>query len=69
MSSPAAPMSPSETDGFTVNKKIETIIKQNFKMLLLTMPGERVMDPVPVGNKNTIQSYRDRTNRFFRSSR
>tara|TARA_R110000824_G_scaffold333159_1_gene519761 strand:+ start:17884 stop:18249 length:366 start_codon:yes stop_codon:yes gene_type:complete len=45
MSSPAAPMSPSETDGFTVNKRIETIIKQNFKMLLLTMPGERVMDP------------------------
>ena len=45
MSSPAAPMTPSETDGFTINRNIQNIIKQNFKMLLLTMPGERVMDP------------------------
>jgi len=45
VSSPTAPMESSETDGFKVNKKISDIIKQNFKMLLLTSPGERVMDP------------------------
>jgi phage baseplate assembly protein W len=38
-------MTPSETDGFKINRKIQDIVKQNFKMLLLTMPGERVMDP------------------------
>ena len=45
MSSPAAPMETSETDGFKINRKIQEIVKQNFKMLLLTMPGERIMDP------------------------
>lgn len=45
MSSPTAPMGSSDTDGFEVNRTIQKIIKQNFKMLLLTLPGERVMDP------------------------
>jgi hypothetical protein len=31
--------------GFTMNKDIVRMIKQNFKMLLLTVPGERVMEP------------------------
>ena len=31
--------------GFTMNKSIVRMIKQNFKMLLLTIPGERVMEP------------------------
>jgi phage baseplate assembly protein W len=32
-------------DGFTMLKTIRSTIKQNFKMLLLTNPGERVMVP------------------------
>ena len=32
-------------DGFTMLKTFQETIKQNFKMLLLTLPGERVMDP------------------------
>lgn len=32
-------------DGFTMLKTIEDMVKQNFRMLLLTIPGERVMDP------------------------
>ena len=32
-------------DGFTMLKTIKQTVKQNFKMLLLTNPGERVMSP------------------------
>lgn len=32
-------------DGFGMIKDFKTMIKQNFKMLLLTYPGERVMEP------------------------
>tara|TARA_Y100000592_G_C5440492_1_gene303104 strand:+ start:1061 stop:1429 length:369 start_codon:yes stop_codon:yes gene_type:complete len=32
-------------DGFKMIKKFKTLIKQNFKMLLLTEQGERVMEP------------------------
>lgn len=42
--SPALPLSPSDSDGFTLNKTILQVCHQNFKMLLLTNPGERVMD-------------------------
>jgi phage baseplate assembly protein W len=33
------------TDGFQMLKKIRDVVKQNFKMLVLTNPGERVMEP------------------------
>lgn len=33
------------SDGFTMLKTIKQTVKQNFKMLILTIPGERVMDP------------------------
>jgi phage baseplate assembly protein W len=32
-------------DGFRTIKSFRSLIKQNFKMLLLTNPGERVMEP------------------------
>tara|TARA_R100000008_G_C3530793_1_gene139166 strand:- start:321 stop:689 length:369 start_codon:yes stop_codon:yes gene_type:complete len=32
-------------DGFGMIKNFRTMVKQNFKMLLLTHPGERVMEP------------------------
>lgn len=33
------------TDGFAMIKSIKDMIKQNLKMLILTNPGERVMEP------------------------
>lgn len=42
---PKLPLTISKTDGYTSIKTLKTLIKQNFKMLILTNPGERVMDP------------------------
>jgi len=42
--SPRLPLSTSDEDGFTMNKTILQVCHQNLKMLLLTNPGERVMD-------------------------
>ena len=39
------PLERSPQDGFGMIKNFQTLIKQNFKMLLLTDPGERVMEP------------------------
>ena len=39
------PLTPDSADGFTMIKGLRALIKQNLKMLLLTMPGERVMQP------------------------
>ena len=39
------PLTQDSGDGFTMIKSIKGMIKQNFKMLLLTNPGERVMEP------------------------
>ncbi len=39
------PLSYSVEDGpYALNKNIVDVVKQNFKMLLLTIPGERIMD-------------------------
>tara|TARA_Y100001970_G_C13672296_1_gene573634 strand:+ start:233 stop:598 length:366 start_codon:yes stop_codon:yes gene_type:complete len=32
-------------DGFKMIKTVRTMLRQNLKMLLLTIPGERVMEP------------------------
>lgn len=42
---PKLPLTKDSGDGFTLIKDFETMIKQNLKMLLLTMPGERIMNP------------------------
>ena len=39
------PLTKDSVDGFAMIKDFRTLIKQNFKMLLLTNPGERVMHP------------------------
>jgi len=44
--SPKLPLATDETDGaYELNKNFEETVQQNFKMLLLTSPGERVMNP------------------------
>ena len=40
----ALPLRYSTTDGYEMNKSIKDVLKQNLKMLVLTNPGERVMD-------------------------
>ena len=43
--SPVVPIERDDETGFAMNSTIQTLLKQNFKMLLLTSPGERVMHP------------------------
>jgi len=39
------PLARDASDGYGMIKSFKTMIRQNFKMLLLTSPGERVMEP------------------------
>jgi len=39
------PITRNTADGFTMIKDFQTLVRQNFKMLVLTSPGERVMEP------------------------
>ena len=49
------PLARDSSDGFGMIKNFKTMIKQNFKMLLLTNPGERVMEPdFGVGRKKFL---------------
>jgi len=41
----ALPLRIDSGDGFRMNKSLKPLVKQNLKMLLLTIPGERIMDP------------------------
>jgi len=41
----ALPLTYNVSDGYTMITSIKKLIKQNFKMLILTNPGERVMNP------------------------
>lgn len=43
--SPALPLTLDKADGYKMNKSIKDVVKQNFTMLLLTAPGERIMMP------------------------
>jgi uncharacterized protein len=44
--SAALPLTVNEVDGpYRLNKNIEELAKQNLKMVLFTIPGEKVMDP------------------------
>lgn len=42
---PSLPIIRDSADGFAVIRDFPALVKQNLKMLLLTIPGERVMDP------------------------
>lgn len=39
------PITRDVADGYTMIHDFETLIRQNLKMLMLTSPGERVMEP------------------------
>jgi|3_EtaG_2_1085321.scaffolds.fasta_scaffold185635_2 hypothetical protein len=43
--SPVLPLTLDPKDGILLNKTYASVGKQNLKMLILTVPGERVMDP------------------------
>ena len=49
------PLERDPSDGFQMNKSFKDMIRQNFKMLLLTTPGERIMEPdFGVGLKTSL---------------
>ena len=39
------PLSKDNLDGFSLNKTLQSVLKQNLKHVLLTIPGERMMNP------------------------
>ena len=43
---PKLPLRRHDLDGYELIKRHSDLVKQNFKMLLLTHPGERLMDPL-----------------------
>jgi phage baseplate assembly protein W len=43
--SPTTPLTTDSRDGIKLNKEYIDLVNQNLKMLLLTSPGERIMDP------------------------
>jgi phage baseplate assembly protein W len=43
--SPSLPLTVDVQDGFRLNKTYKQVVQQNFTNLLLTIPGERIMDP------------------------
>ena len=53
----ALPLELDSGDGFIMNKSYKALVRQNLKMLILTSPGERVMEPdFGVGVKNYLFS-------------
>ena len=49
------PITRNTADGFTMIRDFQTLVRQNFKMLILTSPGERVMEPeFGVGIRNFL---------------
>ena len=42
---PMLPLHPSGQDGYALIKDYRTLVQQNLKCLLLTNPGERIMEP------------------------
>ena len=59
----ALPIVQDGSDGFRMIKNMRSLIKQNLKMLILTNPGERVMEPdFGVGiNQFLFQNFSDDT--------
>jgi len=66
---PKLPLSYDGTDGFALLKSFPQMAKQNFKMLILTNPGERVMNPdYGVGiTRYLFENFSDNTYRVIDS--
>jgi phage baseplate assembly protein W len=43
--SPTVPLAIDPRDGIKLNKEYMELVQQNLKMVILTSPGERIMDP------------------------
>lgn len=68
--SPKLPLTLSPRGGYVLNDTIPQMIKQNLKMLLLTSPGERIMDNnFGVGLKNFLFEQNVRNTRQALKSR
>lgn len=53
--SPKLPLQLDTSDGYGLNKTYAEMVGQNLKMLILTSPGERIMDPeFGVGIRNYL---------------
>jgi hypothetical protein len=53
--SPKLPLQKDASDGYMLNKTYAEMVSQNLKMLILTAPGERIMDPeYGVGIRNYL---------------
>ena len=53
--SPKLPLVYNETQGYQMNTGFVELVLQNLKMIVLTSPGERIMDPdFGVGLKNYL---------------
>lgn len=53
--SPKLPLTLDPADGYALNKNYQELISQNIKMVVLTAPGERIMDPFfGVGLRNYL---------------
>ena len=53
--SPKLPITLDEEDGHALNKTYPEMVLQNMKMIILTCPGERMMDPLfGVGLRNYL---------------
>tara|TARA_R100001082_G_C4274490_1_gene121205 strand:+ start:228 stop:605 length:378 start_codon:yes stop_codon:yes gene_type:complete len=71
--SPKLPLTLDSTDGYRLTRSVKEVVAQNLKMLVLTSPGERVMDPLfgvglfnflfELNNGNTKTQLRERIRR------
>ena len=60
--SPKLPLTIDHADGHTLTKTHREMVNQNLKMLILTIPGERIMDPrFGVGLKTFLFEHNDST--------
>ena len=64
--SPKLPLMKDPADGYALNKTYREMVSQNLKMIVLTAPGERIMEPnfgVGLRNylfkQNTQQTYHE----------
>jgi phage baseplate assembly protein W len=69
--SPMLPLSTSDVFGaYNLNTSFHQLAKQNLKMLILTAPGERIMDPsFGVGLRNYLFEFNESTTYSAISSR